>query len=226
MVMDIKSISKSKHLKAIILAPALAIASTAANAALIRYDFIERMHPVFPAGELYSGYYIFESETPEIDPSSITANFINPVREIGINFDGQSEVFSNCLSAICSNMSIVDSAEEHYNFTADLYDVTGTRALSFSLMSGDMYQGIISNPDQPDILQALTDQTYIASASNAGNISFEFEGNDGILYSDSSVPFSLTRVGEVPVPAAFWLFGSGLIGLAGIARHKKTESDS
>ena len=28
-------------------------------------------------------------------------------------------------------------------------------------------------------------------------------------------------VGEVPVPAAVWLFGSGLIGLIGIARRKK-----
>lgn len=28
-------------------------------------------------------------------------------------------------------------------------------------------------------------------------------------------------VKAVPVPAAFWLFGSGLLGLVGIARHKK-----
>ncbi len=29
-------------------------------------------------------------------------------------------------------------------------------------------------------------------------------------------------VSVVPIPAAVWLFGSGLIGLIGIARHKKT----
>ena len=29
-------------------------------------------------------------------------------------------------------------------------------------------------------------------------------------------------VAEVPIPAAAWLFGSGLIGLAGIARRKKS----
>jgi len=28
-------------------------------------------------------------------------------------------------------------------------------------------------------------------------------------------------VSAVPVPAAFWLFGSGLIGLVGFARRKK-----
>jgi len=31
------------------------------------------------------------------------------------------------------------------------------------------------------------------------------------------------RPGDVPVPAAVWLFGSGLLGLIGISRRKKTS---
>jgi len=38
---------------------------------------------------------------------------------------------------------------------------------------------------------------------------------------DDSYSESLTNVSAVPVPAAVWLFGSGLIGLAGIALRKK-----
>ena len=34
-------------------------------------------------------------------------------------------------------------------------------------------------------------------------------------------PLSAAPVPEVPVPAAVWLFGSGLLGLFGIARRKK-----
>lgn len=34
--------------------------------------------------------------------------------------------------------------------------------------------------------------------------------------------FNFTAPAEVPVPAAVWLFGSGLVGLAGIARRRKT----
>ena len=34
--------------------------------------------------------------------------------------------------------------------------------------------------------------------------------------------FLLTNVSAVPVPAAVWLFGSGLLGLVGVARRKKT----
>lgn len=32
--------------------------------------------------------------------------------------------------------------------------------------------------------------------------------------------FSITTIPEVPVPAAVWLFGSGLLGLVGVARRK------
>jgi len=218
--MDIKSIIKSKRLKAIVLGPVLAISSTAANAVLIRYDFMEGVHPAFPAGELFSGYYIFESDTPDTNPVDFTGQFTNPILEIGINFSGQSEVFSNCLSAPCSTMQIISVAEQHYDFTANLSDATGTRALSFNLRSGDMFSSL--DPNQPDILQTFTNQTYNAGPSNGGNISFDFQGSDGVTYSDSSLVFSLTRVGEVPLPAAFWLFGSGLIGLVSIARHRKT----
>lgn len=39
-------------------------------------------------------------------------------------------------------------------------------------------------------------------------------------WSDGRYSVALVRVSEVPVPAATWLFGSALIGLAGIKRNK------
>lgn len=39
--------------------------------------------------------------------------------------------------------------------------------------------------------------------------------------SISGFQFEYTPVSAVPVPAAVWLFASGLIGLAGVARNKK-----
>lgn len=43
------------------------------------------------------------------------------------------------------------------------------------------------------------------------------------LLSDGSVPMTVTveGTGVVPIPAAVWLFSSGLIGLVGLARRKK-----
>ena len=42
----------------------------------------------------------------------------------------------------------------------------------------------------------------------------------GYAQVNGSTAFHLTEVSAVPVPAAVWLFGSGLIGLAGMARRK------
>ena len=42
---------------------------------------------------------------------------------------------------------------------------------------------------------------------------------DGI--TDLELHLSDEAVGIIPVPAALWLFGSGLLGLVGIARRKK-----
>jgi len=58
-------------------------------------------------------------------------------------------------------------------------------------------------------------------------------GTSNLWILDTSIFFSATEQifptlghgtvgGEVPVPAAVWLFGSGLLGLIGMARRKKT----
>ena len=41
-------------------------------------------------------------------------------------------------------------------------------------------------------------------------------------FIDSSANFNFVAPAAVPVPAAVWLFGSGLLGLVGVARRKKT----
>ena len=49
--------------------------------------------------------------------------------------------------------------------------------------------------------------------------------NDGesFSYTQTFVMFDpLNQPGEVPVPAAVWLFGSGLLGLVGVARRKQS----
>lgn len=53
----------------------------------------------------------------------------------------------------------------------------------------------------------LTSGAFVSPIPDFGSVSFD------------SVSFSLTTV---PVPAAIWLFGSGLLGLVGMARRKKS----
>jgi len=66
-------------------------------------------------------------------------------------------------------------------------------------------------------------EVFIAAALG-GSTDTSALGHEDLVTSDtshSSFGHALVRTSVVPVPAAVWLFGSGLIGLAGFARRKK-----
>lgn len=56
--------------------------------------------------------------------------------------------------------------------------------------------------------------SFFAKGQTFGNVS-------GVAHSSSVVWFDDVSVSTIPIPAAAWLFGSGLLGLIGIARRKK-----
>ena len=78
------------------------------------------------------------------------------------------------------------------------------------------------------------DETWFSvsdSGTNSGATSGVIFGLDGSLVYSSNFALkdqespglgtALYQVSSVPVPAAVWLFGSGLLGLIGLARRKK-----
>jgi len=71
---------------------------------------------------------------------------------------------------------------------------------------GDIYDGLVGVAGNP-IASA------VVSATPAGLESFI-----GTAFGE----FTFAAAQPVPVPAAIWLFGSGLLGLVGIARRKRT----
>lgn len=88
--------------------------------------------------------------------------------------------------------------------------VTGSYEQVWFLMSdipssGTHAQGIISIADWQ------TNDTYLTTDY----------GWQSDTYASPSLGHALVRVSAVPIPAAVWLFGSGLLGLVGVARRKK-----
>ena len=60
----------------------------------------------------------------------------------------------------------------------------------------------------------LADNSVVSLGANSYQVSFNNAGT--VVQVDVSI------VQAVPVPAAVWLFGSGLLGLAGIARRRRS----
>lgn len=63
---------------------------------------------------------------------------------------------------------------------------------------------------------------YVGGCSTSESVIFKLENN--FTFSGKGWTSKGMALTSVPIPAAAWLFGSGLLGLAGIARRKKTTS--
>ncbi|WJW76282.1 hypothetical protein QVG61_04095 [Thiohalobacter sp. IOR34] len=74
------------------------------------------------------------------------------------------------------------------------------------------------------------DFLFANDVTGTDNVSFMLFGlQDGFQYRvDTSIGLGLQAMNDavsaVPVPAAFWLFGSGLLGMLGIARRQRKQS--
>lgn len=75
-------------------------------------------------------------------------------------------------------------------------------------------------------LSAASQQGPAPLAATSGSLGFDstapFTGIRGYFDIGSGNSMYVTSVSAVPVPAAVWLFGSGLVGLIGFSRRKRT----
>ena len=102
-------------------------------------------------------------------------------------------------------------------FDGGVIDFTGTNG-----------SGVYQASNQTDILNLDTaNDDFIVGMSNDGGLTWYADtgflagpANSGILIFDIGNATITVDVKAVPVPAAAWLFGSGLIGLVGVARRR------
>ena len=95
--------------------------------------------------------------------------------------------------------SIGDSFDINVDFTLDT-----TTNVSVSFLAGSGSAGGFQGLDRT----AAIDFVFLS------------EGDPGEQYQINSLTFTSDALSAVPIPAALWLFGSGLLGLIGVARKE------
>ncbi len=131
-----------------------------------------------------------------------------------VNYNLRSADWNAAINEPTNEIPLIDWSDQSicgtlcFDFTSNTFDLTLTGNFSFEY-------------DKPFLLES-----YLATIAE-GNASTDFYHTARISLIALPQGASLTasggtyNVSAVPVPAAAWLFGSGLMGLIGIARRKK-----
>jgi len=152
--------------------------------------------------------YAGDSFSLNITGSGFTSN----VDGGGVNFSYDSSILN--VASVSINGSVWDFGGAGIS-TGSIDNGTGTvdgiMVNTFSVVTGSFDVATIQ-------FQAIGSGT---SALNLTEYALNPWASGGALIDPILANSSLTVLQSVPVPAAVWLFGSGLIGLIGVARRKK-----
>ena len=128
---------------------------------------------------------------------------------------------------IVSNNSMYATADGYADFNnVSFFDMGSIQDFDFTLSGGTINDFIVIGGWHFD-LQSITIVTQeVGSLQLTGAGSVYGNGKDATaanwsFSTNTTGSYSTTvSVAAIPLPAAVWLFGSGLIGLAGVARRK------
>jgi len=114
----------------------------------------------------------------------------------------------------------------------ELFDTQTVLNDTFTVIDAGTYIAILTDFEFPEPMDqsgmAVTTATELLGSLNAPG-SFTFDATPGEYFvsffgeAGASTSYGMygIEISQVPVPAAVWLFGSGLIGFVGVARRRK-----
>lgn len=187
-------------------------------------NFSNTVYPT-PPGPLDGKSVVSQSITPpvtvfqnEIDNQVLTNNTIPSSSSTSVfnvsPFNGSS---TTSLQVGDRGETVIDGITYRYDYSLDLVSyVSPYRLTTDDPVNFNQYIQFLK-----DLSTNGTSFSFLQSASQREFIYNPFGGDtlatSGVSYSGSATILSVTTV---PVPAGAWLFGSALIGLAGIKRKK------
>jgi len=177
--------------------------------------------PGINVGDLVTGTVIYDTKTSPVDVGWATAySLTSPIDLLKIEVNGltfSSTIGSNLNAYVMNNRS-------GYGDTVFIEDVNTNNDSVFNIYIRDEVPpfDLISDESLP---------TYLDFSKAEELNPDELGGNHGLIQTQGltgvdplqSANFSIDSFSMtvVPIPSAVWLFGSGLIGLIGMARRKK-----
>lgn len=222
----------------IIMAGLIMMSPSLARAETITFDFSGEVQfadtptMLFMPGQRYSGQFTFESTTTAVPYSNgyvgyeyaITAfdiqigdyyiRFLNGPSNIAVVNDIPSG--SSILDHYSVNVSGASNQPSEFDFESNL-PYTNLTMISMGLDIIDTDQTgnptMLLNENLPLLPPPLLDAEQALAAIYG-------EMDEGWIFLDLTVDTLTQSITSVPVPAAVWLFGSGLIGLIGLARRR------
>ena len=178
------------------------------------------------ASESFNGFSVSVSALIDSSIGILTAQEINDPTRLGTIPNVPSTNPSNALGWYGNNTGVGTSQGPTFSleFTQPI------TALGFDYFDSDDTDAFlirVSNNDQP-----FNDPPWgpgfvgdaffgIDSDTPFDRVDISFFPPEGGFLGSFSMDNIYTKTAVIPVPAAAWLFGSGLLGLIGIARHRK-----
>ena len=136
---------------------------------------------------------------------------------VGVTFTSGSIVIENDTGAGWEYYNTVDVAVNNIKFTNDGNGHLGAGAGNQGRAGLILENGTLNGDGSIDIaLPGLWDGQFFGVGFNSAASAVTLFGNSAGVWLEGTVNAS-----AVPVPAAAWLFGSALMGLAGVARRRK-----
>lgn len=207
---------KLKHFASAWMAALVVLFAPMANAATLSFNFAASdANKAIPSGD-----YINVAIEETVDGSQFTiSNLLAPLAESGIKqfgfnlTDGGDSLAKSDLSlglgtenwVIKNNKKIGGSP---FDFVVRAKDTDPTRGKAFDLL---------------DTLEFTVAGLALESLTDFG---LQFRNLESGAVSYTGVAFAAAPVTPVPLPAAFWLFGTAILGIAGFRKVQRREKQA